>query len=357
MKVLFPALLWLCLIELGTTSVAHADDEVHYYERAKKNARGEARVVGTIQEETPGSIKIRIGGTLKEISVLDLVEIVYDAPGTVKLEYYRPALNRERAADTAAKEADRKKALEEAVSHYRKALPGLSQRRFAQRHVQYKIARLLARLAEDDSSQVGAALEALTHFKQDHPRSWQVSSCAKLLAELQLAKEDYEGAQKTYAELAALPGLPREISQECTLLVTQVLLRGKKYADAEARLRDILKKVPPEDPQAVRARVYLAVCSAAADKLDEAVRQLEGILATSTDNEVKAIAYNTLGDCYRLKNRPRDALWAYLWVDVIYHQNRREHAKAIAQLAKLFEELGDSARASQYQEKLKKDGK
>jgi len=69
------------------------------------------------------------------------------------------------------------------------------------------------------------------------------------------------------------------------------------------------------------------------------------------------VAYNSLGDCYRLNGRPKEALWPYLWVDVIYHQDKQEHAKAIAQLAKLFDEQGDKARAKLYKDKLKRENR
>jgi hypothetical protein len=72
---------------------------------------------------------------------------------------------------------------------------------------------------------------------------------------------------------------------------------------------------------------------------------------------LKALAYNALGDCYRLNNRPREALWPYLWVDVIYHQDRQEHLKAMADLAKLFAEQGDTARAKEYRDKLKREAR
>ena len=91
----------------------------------------------------------------------------------------------------------------------------------------------------------------------------------------------------------------------------------------------------------------------AADPGVEAV--LRCIIAKTTDKDLKALAYNALGDCYRLNSQPKEALWPYLWVDVIYHQDRQEHAKAMAALAKLFEELGDAPRAKEYKDKLKEN--
>src|SRR5262249_13794038 len=149
--------------------------------------------------------------------------------------------------------------------------------------------------------------------------------------------------------------IPEPMRKECDLLVAEALIRGKKPGEAQKRLEGVLKTLPPDDPYATRVRIYLAQCLAASGKLPEATAQLEGIIAKTNDKELKAVAYNTLGDCYRLNGRNRDALWPYLWVDVIYHQDRQEHIKAMEQLAKLFDEQGDKTRAKQYRDRLKKE--
>jgi lipopolysaccharide biosynthesis regulator YciM len=155
--------------------------------------------------------------------------------------------------------------------------------------------------------------------------------------------------------LAAAANIPKEVRQDCELGIIETFIRGKKFAEAQGRLQAVLKNVPANDPQAARASVYQAKGVGASGKLAEAVAQLENIIAKTTDKDLKALAYNALGDCYRLNSKPKEALWPYLWVDVIYHQDRQEHAKAMAELAKLFEEQGDAARAKEYKDKLKKE--
>jgi lipopolysaccharide biosynthesis regulator YciM len=120
-------------------------------------------------------------------------------------------------------------------------------------------------------------------------------------------------------------------------------------------LQAVLKKIPADDPQAVRVQIYLAHCLGASGKLPEAVTQLEGLIAKTPEKDLKALAYNALGDCYRSNGRNKDALWPYLWVDVIYHHDKEEHLRAMEQLAKIFDEQGDKARAKQYRDRLKKE--
>jgi len=141
------------------------------------------------------------------------------------------------------------------------------------------------------------------------------------------------------------------------LRIVEMLIQAKKVAEAEARLQTMLKDLPASDPRAARISIYQAECQGASGRLAEAVAQLEGIITKTADKDLKALAYNALGDCYRLNRRPKEALWPYLWVDVIYHQDRQEHARAMAELAKLFEEQGDAARAKEYKDKIKREAR
>ncbi len=350
------AVLGLVGVVLQASSIpARAQDRIRHTDRAAKK---EAVATGTIQEETPSHIVYKAAIGTKEIPAADIIDVTYDFKGAIKLEYGHAVLN-ERKADSAVKEEDRKNGLSDAIKDYQDLLPKLTGESFGfpRRHVQFKIARLLARQAEADPSAIDPAIDALAKFKKEHPSSWQISACARLLARLQLKKGDADGAQKTYEDLAATPEIPKEIRQEFDLLAADALIFGKKYAQAQQKLKALLKTVPSDDPQAVRIRVHLAECRGAAGNLDEAVKALKDIIAKSTDKLLIAQAYNALGDCYRLNGKPKEALWPYLYVDVIYHQDKQEQLKAMEQLAKLFEDQGDKAYAKQYRDRLKKEGK
>ena len=112
-----------------------------------------------------------------------------------------------------------------------------------------------------------------------------------------------------------------------------------------------------DDPRAVRGKIYLAECLGASGKLQDAVTQIEAIIKQTADRNLLGAAYNALGDCYRLNKRGKDALWGYLWVDVIYHQDREEPLKAMQHLARLFDEQGDKFRARQYRDRLKRESR
>jgi TolA-binding protein len=355
MKRFLASILWFTVAGLASDSLLRAQDVVRYMDR--KAMKEATFTTGSIVEESPAQVVYKpAGGGSKEVAASDIIDIIYEVPGSVKLAYRSALSDERRASDPSAKEEERKKAFHDALKSYQEVLARLSAARskFAERHVHYKVARLRARQALDDPSQADMAIASLLKFKTDYPDGWQISHCARFLAQLQLDKGDFEGARKTYEELAATPNLPQEIRQDCTLRIIEILIRAKQFVAAETRLQAILKNLPASDPQAARARIYLAECAGASGRLPEAVAQLEGIIAKSADKDLKALAHNALGDCYRLNSRPKEALWPYLWVDVIYHQDRQEYVKALAALAKLFAEQGDSARAQEYKDKLKR---
>jgi hypothetical protein len=154
--------------------------------------------------------------------------------------------------------------------------------------------------------------------------------------------------------LAKTENLPKEVRQEADLMSVDLLMQSDRPAEAEGKIRSLLGSVPANDPLRPRLEVYQIGCAAKDAKLDEVVNKLETIIANTKDNGLKALAYNTLGDCYKAKEKARDAMWSYLWVDQVYNQDRAEHAKAVDRLAKVFLVLGDQKNADRFKEKLQK---
>jgi hypothetical protein len=45
-------------------------------------------------------------------------------------------------------------------------------------------------------------------------------------------------------------------------------------------------------------------------------------------------------------------MWSYLWVDVVYSQDKGEHLKAMTKLLKIFEDDKDNEKAQLYKDKI-----
>lgn len=350
-------LYWSCFAFLFTVAPASAQpgDRIYVYDRIKKK---EDRVSARIKDETPKELVLERGVRTEKLPVADVLDIDYDIPASLKVEVRDKARKEEEAALKEADPAKRLKSNELAIAGYRELIDRLSkleQHAFAKRHTEYKIAVLQAREAEDDPSRLDAAVKALTQFKTDHDSSWQIGTVGKLLARLQIAKGDLKGALTTYEEFGRRDDLAEPLRQEFELLGIRAMLSADNFRDAERKLTALAKSLAKNDPQAARVEIYLAATKAKTN-LSESEKRLQTVIRGDTDPAIKALAYNTLGDCYRLNNRLEDAFWQYLWVDQEYSQDREEHAKALYYLSILFDRVKKSpARAQVCRDRLLND--
>jgi hypothetical protein len=331
-------------------SVAWAEDIVYYNDPATKK---EAQVKGTIEEENPAGVKVKAGRAVKAIPATDVTQIVYGHKDVSTIDFRRP-FTAETKALAASKPAARADLLKEALTGYQELDTKMRDSTGAHRYLQYKIARVAALQARDDPSRLDAAIEALKAYKTEFGTGWEVVPALKLLAQLQEDKGDAAGASQAYADLADLPGLPEAMQRESQFMVSRLLLRGGKFAEAEQRLKAVQAKLPKDDPQRTLVDVYLLQARIARNDLGGVEEQLKSAIAAGDNDAVRGVAHNCLGDYYRLRNQPEPAFWEYLKVDTLYGQDKEEQAKSLYYLVELFDKVkNDKVRAEECRAKLK----
>ena len=315
---------------------AAAQDRVEFREL---NTGKVTSVTGTIRQEGIAGIKIQIAGaTTRDIAAARVVDVEYaDLPGVLKIEYGQ--------IQTAENMNDHAKALD----GYQAIVKKIPQGTKARRHVEFRIGMLQAERATDPT-RAGIARQALEQFVKDHPDSWQFPAAALTLARLQISAKDYDAAVRTLDGLAKLPGLAAEQKAEARMAAIDTLIQAGKGGEAASRIQTAMGGLQPSDPDYQRLQVLQL--RTAKQSVDQQVKKLEEMIAKTEDPSLRALAYNTMGDCYADAGRNRDAMWSYLWVDVVYFQDRQEHLKAVDRLAKLFEKMNDPERAKTYREKL-----
>jgi tetratricopeptide (TPR) repeat protein len=331
---------------------AQTSDSIRYVNR--KTGKEET-LKCTIEGETPATVTFHQGAATRTVPALDVLDVLYEKSiGAGNLVDYRKAQNREEKVLQPTLDADtRKQAFQEALALYRGLAQESKESKAATRHMRYCVARLLARRSEDDPEQAEPAIAELKKFLADHGDGWQVVQASRLLGQLQEARGDLAGAQKTYEQLAAREDVPKETRQEADIFVARMLIRGNKAAEAQTRLEKLARALPPTSPEASKVQVYLAQCGVATGKLDAAETKLKGMLAGDLESGVQGLVYNALGDVARQKGKAEDAFWDYLWVDVVYNQDKHEHAKALYYLSKLFTDVkNDPARAQHCRKRL-----
>jgi hypothetical protein len=223
--------------------------------------------------------------------------------------------------------------------------------------MQFKMAMVKAELADlepENKAATKAALDALTEFKNNYSTGWQIVQALTMLGRMQEGEGNLDAARQAYEALANVPDAPPDVRRESELQVAQLLLRIKRYTEAEVKLKALAQSAAPDDPQRGLLQVYLVKAQLAQNKLDQVEASLKAAIAAAGDNtRLKATAHNLLGDYYLAKKQDEDALWEYLRVDALYPQEKDEHAKALYYLSKLFQSVqGNSFRAQQCLERL-----
>jgi tetratricopeptide (TPR) repeat protein len=349
-----PLLAVLGWLVLGPPGAARAQDVVEYRDPAGKKKDNETITGATA--ESPAGIRVtpaRRGEKPRDIAAADIVEIRYKT-ALAALTYRQPFGKERQALQPGVKDAVRKRALEEALQGFQAAAPQVKDNPAAYRYMQFKIAQVLAHQAEDDPSKRDAAVAALTAFTREQKGGWETVPAYTLLARLQEEKGDVDGAGKTYAELAAVPGLPADVKTGSEVQAARALLRAGRYAEAERKLKALEAALPATDPKKAAAAVYLAQSRAGQGDAAGAAQGARAVLTQTSDPAVLGAAHNVLGDAYRKQGKGEDAFWEYLRVDVQYGTDREEHAKALYNLAELFDAVkNDKARAEQCLEQVR----
>lgn len=327
-------------------------DRVEYWVRGKEGAKTAVRS-GLILEETPAKVVVRLaGGERLEIPSEDVVEVEYDGAPTAVLM---------------GKGAEKNRQYDAALQHYEKALKELKpSQRPLETQIRFRLADLLYVQAQSGgAAERQKAAAALTQFLKEHPAARQTLPALERLGRLRI--QDSQSAAEALAALKAaqLSGKDPAYSVRCDLLALKLIL-------AEA---DALRKTQPE---AAKERAVIAL--AAADKLRgeaegvvlaeakrcrsyalagvgrgaEALAEIDGLLHAAEDENAQARILFERGELKRLMGRPDQARWDFLRLELLAPGDKELQAKVLDRLAQTFDELGDSGRARDYRERLRR---
>ena len=320
-------------------STAAAQDIV--YTQQDKSLKGKVEV-----ESAQG---VKTSGAKEMIPAEDVFDVAYEVmPLEIRLNAYRPAVDADHKGVKAAKGGTRKGFIDVALKKYQETLAGLTAgQTYPQRNIEFRIAYLRALLAEDDPKDEPArtlAIVKLKEFKTKYPSSWQIGRALKTLAELQVEAKDYAEAEQTYRELAEA-SVSEALKENAALMAATVPVRAGNFAAAEKNLQTLIASLPKGSRQSQRVQVALGEALIAAKKLEPAKGVLQQVIDETKDRDMKAAAYNNLGLCLYTDAKYQEARWDFLWVDVMFNQDKAEHAKALYYLWKIAEHLGETQRA------------
>jgi hypothetical protein len=243
----------------------------------------------------------------------------------------------------------------EALDRLEKFVPAENLRREIGTEVEYFKAYCAAELALSGNADIPKAGSRMVDFLNDHESSYHYYQACELIGDLLAANRAYTQAEPYYRKLAEAPW--PDYKMRAGVAIGLNLLAQNKAAAANKAFDEVIASDGAgdlADAQRMAAKVGKARCLTAANKLDEAVKALQGIVndADADNADLNALAYNALGTALRKAHKPQEAVIAFLHVDLLYSSNPDAHAEALANLYQLFNELHKPEHARRVRETL-----
>jgi tetratricopeptide (TPR) repeat protein len=232
---------------------------------------------------------------------------------------------------------------------------GQVQRDFIKQDIEFYQALCAGRLALGGEGQIIDAGRRLNSFVRNHPNNFHFLEASELMGDLLMATGRYGLAEMQYAELAKAPW--PEYKMRADVSLGRSLQARGKHAEAIAKFDAALAsggEGPDAEHQKLSATLGKAVSLAETGKVDEAVGIIQKVIqdADPQQKELHARAYNALGTCYEKAKQNKDALYAFLHVDVLYSNVPEAHAEALAHLVNLWKAVGQDERSREAREIL-----
>jgi hypothetical protein len=213
-----------------------------------------------------------------------------------------------------------------------------------------------ARRALSTGEGLPAAQKAVAEYLAANQRSLHFYAMQELLGDLLAAQGKPGDAATAYA---ALDKGPPAIEVRAATLKADLLFRQGMYAEAQKEYEAAAKAAAAiagdTGPRAARAALLgRARCLIRQAKAGDAVGIVMGIVAgTEGDDESLGKAYNVLGDAWRATaGKERDAILAFLTVDLVHNELPDDHAEALFNLVELWGKVNFPERAREARQTL-----
>jgi tetratricopeptide (TPR) repeat protein len=246
--------------------------------------------------------------------------------------------------------------LESALQRFNKAMDDArASNEFVKADLDFLIARVTARLALTDPARRDEALAKLDGFLKAHADSFRYYDALQWLGQVQLARQDFAAARSAFERLDQAPWSDVKLGAKVNL--GRVLMGENKLQEAAQAFDEAIKAAGPSE--ADQARKYEAMVGKARSlisqgKYPEALTALDEVVdkASPDDSALMAEAYLLQGECLESANRTKEAVLAFLHVDVLFARESTYHAEALYHLAKLWKAVQHPDRALEAQAKL-----
>jgi hypothetical protein len=230
----------------------------------------------------------------------------------------------------------------------------------SKRYLEFKIAQMSTKIADESADDEGwaaladAAAKAWANYLGEYKTSWEVWPATRAYTRLLAELTKYDEIARTWARTAKTAELPADLKLEAEMQEIDAQMRSKGFANA-AEKADALGKAAAPGSNKDKLDIYKTAANAAANgDYAGGIKGVQERIDKTKDLGVRGVGYSMIGELYLLDNKPRDAMWAFLWVETVYNSDRDEAFKAMCRLSEVFKTQNDDDRLKAYREKIRR---
>ena len=327
---------WSMIIVLMVAPQALARDTI----LLKKKKGRSSSILGDISETSVNEIQITTSGTIRKVPVNEIRRVSFAGePGQLK----------------SARAAAQSGQYEQAMGYIEQIVDENRVSALVRQEIEFYRAYVPGQLAILGTGDASASIQQLLSFVKKNRNNFHFYEAARLLGDLSMSLGDFSGASRYYSAYAKAPF--DDYKLEGMLLEANSLKASSDLKGAKSKYEQVVKQAG-NDADSVRLRtlaeVGIAACSALAGDADSSIKTLQTIIQENdaSDTELFANAYLAMGTAYAKADKPRDAVLAFLHVDLMFYTERDAHAEALYHLSSLWNEINKPERAVQSRKTL-----
>jgi tetratricopeptide (TPR) repeat protein len=222
--------------------------------------------------------------------------------------------------------------------------------------LEFLIARTQVKSALADPTRREAALSAIQKFRGANKTNFRYLEAT--LLEAQVLATDATGIDAARALLQEVEAAPVTGFQlQAGVQLGRLLLSAGDAAAAQSSFEKVAQQSAGDSGSTgahFDALLGQAMCQQRQGQADAAIATLDQVIQKAGESQTQTLAeaWVLKGDCFRLRNMPKDALWSYLTVDVLYASEPAAHAESLYHLASLWGPTGHQDRADDARQRL-----
>lgn len=221
--------------------------------------------------------------------------------------------------------------------------------------IEFYKALCAAKMAIGGTGKLAEAGRMMKTFADSNTKSYHYFEASEIVGEMLVAIRQYPQAAEYFGRLEKAPW--PEYKMRAGVAAGRALLAQEKIDEAIAAFDKVMTTDVDNDmglQQRTLAKLGKATALIASKKPDEAIAMAEDILkaADSGDAALMSRVYNVIGSAHRQAGRTKEALLAFLHVDVLYPGQSDAHAEALSNLVDLWEQVHKSERANRVRRTL-----